>query len=316
MFFFLGQSYGRSFAPKAIHGVEASNFKFPPNTLTLFFIPSPLPILWDSPSQLARSILLNYASRQSRFMAHVAFSLQCKDLGVDETTGMVAAKMNAPELLFKKQIGLDILFYGFPGRLEKTEELWQEFEQRSHSERLSFAVFELDLFQCQNIQTYLSNYRDKKVYHYYGLAHDPLHAEGSGCSAFAASILKTAGLMDPTIERAWSKTIFIPSIFRKSLMKQNISFWKLLYSQETFSEMKGRTEKFFFWSPNQMHQWAKSRFSKARPLSMSSFVALQWNHSPGIFFATSKQAITRKKETLPFQWRLPRSQGLLPYDVP
>ncbi len=99
--------------------------------LTLYFIPSPFGLNWESPSKLARTIIINKYSFKPRFMGHVNIDIQFQnEQGEKEhiLTGMVASNLNAVPLLLKKKIGLGILWHSFPGRLETKEELIPELD--------------------------------------------------------------------------------------------------------------------------------------------------------------------------------------------
>ena len=77
--------------------------------LTLLFIPSPFGLNWESPSKLARTIIMNKYSFQPRFMGHVNIDIKFINHRGEKDhflTGMVAANLNAVPLLLKKKMGL------------------------------------------------------------------------------------------------------------------------------------------------------------------------------------------------------------------
>jgi histone H3/H4 len=49
-------------------------------SVTLFFIPSPFGINWESPKKLLYSMILNYFSYRPHFMGHVSIQVSCTDL--------------------------------------------------------------------------------------------------------------------------------------------------------------------------------------------------------------------------------------------
>jgi hypothetical protein len=255
------------------------------NSLTLYFIPSPVGMDWSSPAKLAVSALKNRLSLKSRFMGHVFVELQCGDK--TEHTGMVGTKFDYLNQLLIEQRGLGVLYHSFEGGLEEAKDVTEEIKELSEDgERLNFVKFKLNDSQCERVVTYLKEYRQHNVGRYYGLANRPLYAEGAGCSAFGASFLEVAGVLDTEMTEAWSQTVLIPLKYAGPPLKvEGVSLWSLMMNAQSWATEKDLHKKLFFWSPDRMFDWVKGKVAKANVEKQFSVVEL--GKSRGIEFDKS-----------------------------
>lgn len=127
-----------------------NNEKLPTDneSLTLFFIPSPFGINWDSPKKLLTSMVLNYFSFRPHFMGHVAVQVSCNDLSNKKhnfITGMSAEKLNVVPPVFLEHAGLGIVFEKFPGKLDDPIKSEQEILYRLKNPELPAALILLIL---------------------------------------------------------------------------------------------------------------------------------------------------------------------------
>lgn len=229
------------------------------DVLTLYFIPSPVGMNWSSPKDLAWSALLNRISFKSRFMGHVWAEVKCEEKR--EITGMVGKRFDYFNQLLLENRGLGILYHSFEGRLETAEDIDAEMKTLAETgERLNFVSFKIGKDNCQRLMTYLKEYREKNVGRYYGLANRPLYGEGSGCSAFGASFLEVAGLLDQDIKDAWSGAVNIPLAFSgPPLRDEGVNLLKLMFNAGKWAREDEDHKKLFFWDPDKMFQWTKAR---------------------------------------------------------
>lgn len=255
------------------------------NSLTLYFIPSPLGLDWSSPAKLAVSAAKNRLRFQSRFMGHVFVEIQCGDK--IERTGMVGTNFDYLNQLLIEQRGLGVLYHSFAGGLEQSADVEGEIKELSQEgERLNFVKFKLNEGQCVRVVTYLKEYRGYNVGRYYGLANRPLYAEGSGCSAFGASFLEVAGILDTEMTEAWSQTVLIPLKYAGPPLKtEGVSLWSLIMNAQSWASEKEVHKKLFFWSPDRMFEWVKGKVSKANVEKKFSVIAI--GKSKGIEFDKS-----------------------------
>lgn len=228
--------------------------------LTLLYIPSPFGLNWDSPSKLARTIILNKYSFQSRFMGHVNIDIKfINHRGEQEhiLTGMVAANLNAVPLLLKKKMGLGILWHSFPGRLETKEELIIEHDKyRKSGKRLNFMSWNITHKAAQKLADYYEHFRQNQIDKFYGLVNSPLHGEGSGCSAYGASFLSTAGLLDEEYIKNCSMCVKAPTkLIGNPLTNNKPNFVKLALSQSNWANDNEDYKEIYFWDPDLMFHY-------------------------------------------------------------
>ncbi|MCT4641551.1 MAG: hypothetical protein N4A33_04585 [Bacteriovoracaceae bacterium] len=231
------------------------------NKLTLYFIPSPKPLDWSSPTKLARTIVRNQILRKHRFMGHVNVRLQYDN--IDIFTGMCAIDIDrARGLLLKEKIGLGIVFHSFAGRLEDNTELEKEFEQyyEKGNERMNFIEFSISNSMAKRVHEYLDTFKKEKLDAYYGLVNSPLHCEGAGCSAFGASIMDIIGMLDNDIKMAWSNRVKVPyQLSGNPLTNNKVSLFKLLFKNFNWAKDNEDGYDLFFWDPDLMWKWTEEQ---------------------------------------------------------
>ncbi len=255
------------------------------NKLTLYFTPSPQGMDWTSPGNLAWSALKNRLSMKSRFMGHVYVEIQCGEKR--ELTGMVGKNFDYLHQLLVNGRGLGILYHSFDGRLEDKADLDLELAEHFKTGRTNFAQFILNQDQCTRLLTYLNEYRQKDSNKFYGLSNRPRYAEGAGCSAFGASFLDVAGILDPEIKSAWSNSVNIPLEFAgPPLKEEKVSFFKILFGNPVWAKENEPHQKLFFWDPDLMAKWVREKVTSAKPEEI-----LRRENSVGILVDKTKESL-------------------------
>jgi hypothetical protein len=254
------------------------------NSLTLYFAPSPVGMDWSSPANLAWSALKNRLSMKSRFMGHVFVEFQC---GKErELTGMVGKNFDYLNQLLIESRGLGILYHSFEGKLEDKKDLDQELPKHLKDGRVNFARFLLNNGQCQRLTNYLKEYRAQNVGRYYGLANRPLYGEGAGCSAFGASFLDVAGIMDTEMKETWSNSVNIPMEFAGPPIKdERVSLFKVMFGAKKWAREEEPHRKLMFWDPDRMFKWVNDKVKKATP--NNGYSVLKIDQSVGVVFDKS-----------------------------
>lgn len=257
----------------------------PENQLTLYFIPSPSGMDWSTPANLAWSALKNRLSFKSHFMGHVLVELQCGQK--HELTGMVGRNFDYLNQLLVKGRGLGILFHSFDGSLEEKGDVQNQIAYLSQDgERLNFVKFKLNESQCSRSLAYLTEYREKNVGRYYGLANRPLYGEGAGCSAFGASFAQVAGVLSTEIKAAWSQSVNIPVAFAGPPLKdESVNLFRLMLNADSWARPGEPHQKLFFWSPDKMYGWVKEKIARAH--EEKQFTVEGLGKSQGIVFDSS-----------------------------
>jgi hypothetical protein len=258
------------------------------DSLTLYIYPSPFGVNWKSPRHLAQSVILNAASMRSRMIGHVSVELQGERNGRSERffTGMSSHNdaLNR-RLIFREKLGLGILFYEYEGFLESPEQLDPEKDARLARGNFSFIRFRLSKESFEKARLYLHEYRERNVARAYGLPQRPRYGEGAGCSAFGASFLEVAGLMQDEFRKHWSLDIRVPEAFLK-----NIAIWRLLVpnaSNSKWAEAHEPGRNVFFWDPDLMHAWVKKQVSES-PASTDFMSVIREKNTWGVLFDSSK----------------------------
>lgn len=262
------------------------------SSLTLYFIPSPFGLNWESPTTLARDIVKNFAAKgrfgnTKRFMGHVNVELKYNDEGRDVhiLTGMTASKLNATSLLLKDKVGLGIIFHSFPGRLESKDELVSELD--SYADRgnkmMNFCQYIISNETAKRVEDYINEYRAKDIGRYYGLFNSPLHGEGAGCSAFGASFLDVMGALTEDHKKNWANRVVVPhKLIGAPLIKNKVNFFKILFNNHNWQAQKSEdSHEIFFWDPDLMYQDTQNKLENlpegAKEVTIRNMSGLQYD---------------------------------------
>ena len=254
------------------------------NQLTLYFIPSPLGLDWSTPANLALSALKNRLSFKSHFMGHVLVELECGPR--NEKTGMVGKNFDYLTQLLLHGRGLGILYHSFGGALEEKADVERQIKNLSEEGRLNFARFKLNDGQCARGMSYLTEYREKNVGRYYGLANRPLYGEGAGCSAFGASFTEVTGVQNHEIKQAWSQSVDIPMEFAgPPLRDESVNLLKLMMNATSWAKPNEPKQRLLFWSPDRMYEWVQEKLKA--PQGQKQFTVMERGKARGIVFDKS-----------------------------
>lgn len=228
-----------------------------PNEMTLYFMPSPYGLNWETPASITRTTIRNEITFKDRHIGHVAIELKCED-GTHLITGMTGDVSVAKGLLLREGLGLGLLFYNFNGNIENTEKLKPEIENKSKEGRMSFLQFKIKNSTCKRLVQYVKEFTEKGYQANYALPHRPRYGEGAGCSAFGASFLELAGIMEEEFKNAWSRNLRVPEKYiGKPISDKTVPITSLLMplSNTRWAQEDEPHKKIFFWSPDDMHEW-------------------------------------------------------------
>lgn len=187
--------------------------------MTLWVYRAPVELNWKSPRTLARSTLrgffLDAFTPNRNAMGHASIEFNCtlpdgKPWKFHGATTMADLK-EGRQLLLKKKIGLGLLFHGFHGRVETTEEIDSRIERLSHrKDRVRKLTYRIRPEQCALAREYETQFAARGGYAHYGLANRPRYGEGGGCTAYAVSFLDVLGVLTSE-ERAWTREVLVPA---------------------------------------------------------------------------------------------------------
>lgn len=267
-------------------------------TLTLYFIPSPKGINWDTPTTLARDIVKNKLSFKSHFMGHVNIELKYSNEDGKEIhilTGMVAEKLNAVPLLLKKGVGLGVVYHSFAGKLENKHDLIPELNNYFEigNKKINFCKFLINTDAAKRVEKYVTEYAAANIGRYYGLVNSPLHGEGSGCSAFGASFLDVAGLLEEEHKKHWANCVRIPhKLTGAPIDNKKVNFFGVLLGKHKWAQEQEDHHELFFWDPDLMHTWVEKAL-KNHNQKKSEYTIEKIKNSKGVVFdVTHKETPT------------------------
>jgi hypothetical protein len=213
------RSEEESFAPLEATDDELARaaISAPPATseLTLFAIPAPrlVGLSWKSPGALARRTLINEGLGFSHAIGHAGVRVDCAATPSRPAARFQGAMTNIGDdfrpMVLKEKAGLGVLFRTIPGELESEESLQSSLDERYANGRVSFLRIKIDDAVCHGLLDYEKEYDARDIEKVYGFVR-PLYQEGSGCSAFAMSFLRLAGLIEPYMADEWKFDVRVP----------------------------------------------------------------------------------------------------------
>ena len=213
------RSEEESFAPLEATDAELAKASEPDRVfeheLTVFAIPAPklVSLSWKSPGGLARRTLINEGLGFSRAIGHAFVRVDCGASGTKTAemrqVGQTSTDDSFRTMVLKEKAGLGVLFRTVPGALETKEELDTTLKERYGSGRIASIRYGISGEVCHALLDYVKEYDRRDVEDEYGFVR-PLYQEGSGCSAFAMSFVRLAGLLEPYMSAEWKFDVRIP----------------------------------------------------------------------------------------------------------
>lgn len=213
------RSEEESFAPLEATDGELAKAKEPDRVfdheLTVFAIPAPklVSLTWKSPGGLARRTLINEGLGFSRAIGHAFVRVDCGAANGKPAAVRQVGQSNVGEefrnMVIKEKAGLGVLFRTVSGVLESDELLDTTLKDRYGSGRIASIRYGISGEACHALLDYVKEYDKRNVEDEYGFVR-PLYQEGSGCSAFAMSFVRLAGLLEPYMAQEWKFDVRIP----------------------------------------------------------------------------------------------------------
>jgi len=260
-------------------------FDFPQkhsHELVLFFYPSP-GLNWSNPKGLTFTAAFNKLIGRPRSIGHVSVLVRSGDQFF--LTGMTQEnKDEGQREVFFEGYGLGILVHNFKGALEKQDDLIPELCKRAKKPGwLSFLRIQTNEKINERLHEYFETYQKNKYYHSYGMNNRPLHGEGAGCSAFAASFLETAGVLEKEFEREWTRQFRVPAnLMGGPKLGKKVSIIDILLKANRWADEHEPHEKAFFWDPDLMHGWIMRNHDREIRRPTGDFQVDQWEKSSGL----------------------------------
>ncbi|TVR89117.1 MAG: hypothetical protein EA411_03220 [Saprospirales bacterium] len=236
--------------------------------LSLYIVPSPVEINWESPSKLMRTSLVNqFANSPGPVdypLGHIYVGLHCSESGVDILTGMTRDHRNSAfSKTFREGYGMGILFADIEGRLQNTEEVRTSVDALMEAEAMSFLSFEVSEEVFERLVYYYENYRESGFCSIYNGLNRPREGLGAGCAKFAISFLKVAEIDFSPWRSEWIEFVKVPErlIGGMGINNRHVSILRLLLSANWAKEGE-KYVPFEVYEPWNIHQWVLAQHEK------------------------------------------------------
>lgn len=243
--------------------ILASNTAFA-NSITFFVVPPPRELKWGSPSEIATSTIQASLSDSYHSIGHVTVKVDCsfKGQNVSFWSGMTSSDDNVSDndLLFKKKVGLGILYYPYNGHFESRNEIEEDLQiAKNKLNRLFSLKFLINGDHCERVTNYFRQYQRYEVSKTYGLVHRPRYKEGAGCTAYAMSYLDVAGILDPGLKEHFGKFIRVPESLIGTDSKP-VPFLELIENDKAkrWARKYEPHRNLEFYDTQFMYDWAKN----------------------------------------------------------
>ncbi len=233
-----------------------------PDQVTLYAIPAPRPLKWQTPRRLALGVVGNEITvkhtKKKHTIGHVAVRIRSSLAGREVLTGMTNRVRGEDfDLLLKDGYGLGILGADMMGRLETAEELEPEIAERAATGRIASLRFLVAPEATVRMLRFLEEYRAKGLDDHYGGANRPRYGEGGGCSAFGVAFLEVAGLMHPGFD-SWKVALRAPlGLYGGPLHGLRSSLKRTLFEGDRWAREDEPHQDSIFWDPTAMYLWIR-----------------------------------------------------------
>jgi len=190
------------------------------NELTLYVMPTLMPLNWDSPSSLYKSMKNCYFKtigvKDNYLLGHVVIKLRTPLLNKPLVTGQTAASaVEKVDLVLKDKVGFGILGTPLKGKLESEEHINHRLNIYAERKKLSFIKYKINEKAAQRIIEFIRKFSQKMNEKYapcdfYGGAFWPLYnKEGASCSSFGIALLELINALNDEA-KDWKLTKKIP----------------------------------------------------------------------------------------------------------
>jgi hypothetical protein len=180
---------------------------------------NPNGLVWSSPGDLTRQVLLNEAGAAvlqfKHTIGHASVRLDCAATTSRPAGHFAGGMTNANPndfgvLVLNDGVGLGVMFEKVDGRLQTEDEQKADIDDGIQTGSANFIRYGIDPNVCQSLLAFTDEYKKLGLDKTYGLPWRPLYKEGGGCSAFVMAYLELANLITPEIRNAWAFAVRVP----------------------------------------------------------------------------------------------------------
>lgn len=234
------------------------------DSVTLHVIRSP-GLEWTSPRRLAKTTINLSIGSKPYPIGHVTVEMNCS--GTTTHTGMTQKYANEDNRIIKREkYGMGVLFYSFAGLFEKQDWIRNSIRNFTGSDRYAAIRFEVSPESCAKMQEFYTTIANEGLHQWYGMMSRPDHGEGGGCSAYAVSYLKAAGLLEDWVIQEWARYVRVPmeSIGGPVNGGRTLGIPYLMFrSPQRWSRENEAHLPLFLYDPDLMYSWATKVFQSA-----------------------------------------------------
>lgn len=188
--------------------------------LTIYVIPSPVELDWNSPATLyqtyRKSLLSAVLTGNPYSMGHLFIKLTSPTIEEPLYAGMSAvSRKDQKNWVFKEKAGLGVLGVGIRGKMENGDILNPIKRTYTRKNSLAAITYRLNDIAVEKILRFIENFdtEDDNGHlpsGHYGGAFWPLYEkEGAGCTAFGIAMLELAGIGKEEMD-SWKHNVNIP----------------------------------------------------------------------------------------------------------
>jgi len=263
------------------------------NELTIYVMPTLIPLDWSSPASLHASMkncyLKTITQQDNYLLGHIAVKLKSnllpKPLLIAQTSGSLQEKL---DLIFKQKIGFGIMGAALKGRIESEDELNHKLSVYAKRKKLAYITYQINEKAARRMIDFINQYSQKMndknaPCDFYGGAFWPLYKnEGASCSSFGVALLEITNLLTSDA-KDWklNKNIPMEIIGGEFNNNKKIKDRTIRKTQKWHSGNGKRNVDFveyFVYEPSIMFDW----IMKKRAQSDNVYTAHDENGIPGL----------------------------------
>lgn len=188
--------------------------------ITLYAMPTLLPLNWESPAKLFESMQNCYLKTMfepsNYLLGHVAVKISTPLIEKPLLLAMTASDpLQRIQLVLSEKIGFGILGTALYGKIESENQLESHLKVYANRGKLAFITFQINEQAARRILAFIDQFthpngNNAASSSYYGGTFWPRYNhEGAGCSAFGLALLDVAHLRFPETDQ-WQINVKIP----------------------------------------------------------------------------------------------------------
>jgi len=229
------------------------------DSVTLHVIRSPY-LDWRSPRGLANTTVDNSTGlfgHPPYPIGHVMVELNCG--GTKTFSGMIQRYYDeAQNLVLHRGYALGILFHSFTGRMQSTTSAQSIVRSWAKNVRYASIQFAVSPEACARTKEFYATLTTENLLPWYGFPSRTEYGEGGGCTWYATSFLRGAGILENWMIKEWGRFVRVPpAAVGGPLTGKYISLNGMLNGPTRWAKENEPHFPLFLYDPDLMYAWAK-----------------------------------------------------------